>query len=117
MKSNNYAELLKILGEMEHLLRRDQAYGHANDMERVIDQFKNCPDETIPVLLGKEFWGGSGSYFDLLLCPYNDNVSDDFERDNRQYRCLLLGLIKELRANGCSRPDFDWLEKYLQNLV
>lgn len=115
MKSNNYTALLKIMEEMEHLLRRDQAYDQANYMERVIDQFKNCPDETIPVLLGNEFWGGSGSYFDFFLSPDSYNVSDDFERDNRQYRCLLLKLIKELR--GYSRPDFDWLEKYLQNLI
>ena len=88
-----YARLAEALVEMEHLLRRVQAYGHANIVVQLLDQLSADPQAAIDVLCGRTFWGGSGSFDDLIIADENHHISDDFARDNRLYRELLRRVV------------------------
>jgi len=90
----------KPLIEMRDLLRRIEATYFADTVDEVLGQLRTGPQKAVARLLGVDFWGGAGSFFDLFFCRENGHVSDDFGRDNRAYCGMLLRLLENLEAEG-----------------
>lgn len=104
----------KPLVEMRELLRRVRADLFVADLDRVLDLLRTDPEKAVAQLLGVDFWGGSGSFFDLLLCRENGHVSDDFDLDNRIYNGLLLKVLDNLKAEGFRVSNFEKRRNFLR---
>jgi hypothetical protein len=102
------------LEKMRQLLTRVHADYFADRISEVLDLVRSDTPSAIDILLSNEFWGGAGSFSDLYLCKENGHTSSDFERDNRELRRLLLGVLTNLRAEGYVRRDFDFHEAFLR---
>jgi hypothetical protein len=100
---------------MEDLLRSAHEYDRANELERLIELLQTDSALAVDFLLSKEFWGGSGSYFDFRLSEHEHSATVANVRvANHRYVALLLRVLRCLKAMGHARPDFNWLEDHLQ---
>jgi hypothetical protein len=108
-------ELEAALLDMERLLRRVGEYGRAELLRQKCEQLPTEPQSVLDWLASAAVWGSSGTLWDVIICAANHHVSDDFERDDRQFAELLLHLLRLLRAAGWEKPHFAGCETVLQH--
>lgn len=104
MDENRYNTLLELeetLVETQKLLKRVEAFHYANVIKQLIDTLQENERAAMSILMGNEFWGGSGSFADLQFYE-NYHTSADFDRDNKHYRTLLSKILALLRILGYS---------------
>lgn len=101
------------LTEMEALLRRVGAIGHADQLVSFLALLESDRLQAIEILAGGAIWGSAGSFLDLYLCRANGHKSDNFKRDNRSLNGYLLRLLQALENNGVRRPYFDQIRDFL----
>lgn len=100
-------EVFTALECLAEFLSQLSLYDRAKRIEELKEQLLQGKSRQIfQVLLGAEFWGGAGSYFDLFICrenfPFLPNDAD-LSALNNQYIQLLFRLAKALkRANVSS---------------
>lgn len=107
-------EIEALLNSLEKLLDRVHAYWHRDEVARIHTLLSSDATEAYRIMMSNDFWGGAGSFFDLMFSEANRNVSDDFSRDNWELQHLLLAILLHLKANGYTRSDFDFIESYLR---
>jgi hypothetical protein len=105
----------KPLLQMEQLLRRGGASGHADILIRVIGQLQSDLPKALKFLCDGNFWGASGSFFDLQFYADGPNTGDP-DRDNREYSGLLLQVLQNLLMEGCRVPGHRWMKGFLRNV-
>jgi len=102
-------ELLEVLSSIETLLRRVEAYDHANILNNVIAELKTDETRTASRLRGTTFWGGSGSLRDLILTDRRGRIDGALARDNLEYRKLLQKLLEVMARLGYAGGWRLWL--------
>ena len=99
---------------MERLLRVGEPR-RADLLHQKREQLQTDPREALDWLASGAVWGSSGTLWDVLICAENHHVSDDFERDDREFAALLLRLLHLLRTAGWEKPHFAGCESVLQH--
>lgn len=100
--------------EMERMFRKVCNYKRADMLKEVIELLRTSPQEAIKELTSNTFWGGSGSFFDVVP----DFSSEDTENDSiKHYYEILLDLLLNLRAAGFTHPWFNSREEMLRYFV
>jgi hypothetical protein len=114
MKPND--DTLKTLRELAAFLL-DHGYGTlASDIEEDCETLSRQPGSAAEILLGARYWGGSGSYLDLIV--HNPEGRQSNHSDvNRDYQALLDKLLTALEQSGLSRSDFSAIHQFLRKSI
>jgi len=124
-KSREVTDIVGVLGDMERLLRASGEPERADYLIALIQSVESDPAAAMQSLLGIDFWGGAGSYFDLWirlgprwtpsmdLSEVNRKPTEAELALNREYCAAMLRLLRALEAEGYTRPDFPMIEQFL----
>ncbi|MEN6371525.1 MAG: hypothetical protein ABFD64_05870 [Armatimonadota bacterium] len=70
-------QLHSALKELYELLERAKAYHFASYVEKILQLLDEDPNTAMKEAISNNFWGGSGSLFDLILYEENHCLGRD----------------------------------------
>ena len=98
---------MRLLEALADILRRNDR-GQVEYVDHVINALKSGRvDEAYKELNGVNFWGGSGSVFDVVLYEALGPLADKpfiLSSDNQALRKTLRDMIDEMARLGIARP-------------
>jgi hypothetical protein len=116
-ESHSCKHIVDALDDLASLLRQIQLPYRARALEKVRSRLVREGVQAVAVeLTGALLWGGSGSYFDLVISEVDlPFLDEEFARQaNSEYKRLLLRLAVAIKSAGLSSK---WLDSAYKSLT